>query len=343
MVLVEQVDQVEQVKQSSPYNSRSYLSQNDSQTESETDDLPVFYRRKGRSRKVSEDEKQTARVSPLNNLNGVIERIGTIGVLTRRGLRSSLSKDKEQVDPIYKLNEFSDNDEIVDDLKTPSPIPAGTQRSIYTSTEFGGTFGTILLTILALFIPFLLQVWCSKGNYTNPPNLNDFKKFAFGYKNYLNLQVVCAYCGIYVLYAILSIIPFGGPVIEGPLSKYGKIKFRANGLFSFVVTTAILIGLEYKKMGVFNLIFQKQFQFFITSTIAGLVLAVLLNIRSYFMPLASLNVQGTTGTWFYNFFVGREVLPKIAGIFDVKSLLIRASSQITVSILFLPSNPIIKI
>ncbi|XP_044740446.1 delta(14)-sterol reductase TM7SF2 isoform X2 [Chrysoperla carnea] len=334
-------------KDDEPLSSRK---DSTTEPESESEKDPFLNRFRNRSRKRSDDEKQTARVSPLNTVNGVVEKVSSsIGVMTRRALRTA-SQPKEiekiihyqdTIEQIYR-NEFSDNEvepvfETFKTKKASTPLPVSKEplsRSVPTikiEKEFGGTLGTIFFAIVAVLFPIWLQLWCNKDHceYTKIPDLKPVLK---NWRKLFDLEVALVYVGFQLLYALLSILPIGGRIVEGPLSKYGKIRLRANGLFSFVVVTAIIFGLEYKNIRALNLIYEKQFQFLIVAIIFGIAQAIFLYIRSSFVPLGSLNVQANTDSRFYNFFMGCELNPRIFGLFDVKQLLIRTSAHVAVLI-----------
>lgn len=67
-----------------------------------------------------------------------------------------------------------------------------------------------------------------------------------------------------------------------------------------------------------------------TAIIFGIMAAVLLYKRASDVPLFALNPYGNTGTFLYDFWIGREINPGIGKI-DFKLLLIRYSAIGSVS------------
>lgn len=89
-----------------------------------------------------------------------------------------------------------------------------------------------------------------------------------------------------------------------------------SGLLSAVVTLAILAVLRHFRFPV-TIIADKYVQFFVTGLIYGYVLAVLLYIRGGRAHIMAQNPSAMTGSCIYDFWMGREVNPRI-GPFDVK-------------------------
>lgn len=89
-----------------------------------------------------------------------------------------------------------------------------------------------------------------------------------------------------------------------------------TGLLSAIVTVAILAVLKYFKFTV-TIIADKYIQFFVTGLVYAYILALLLYIRGGRAHIVAQNPFAMTGSFIYDFWMGREVNPRI-GPFDVK-------------------------
>jgi Ergosterol biosynthesis ERG4/ERG24 family. len=89
-----------------------------------------------------------------------------------------------------------------------------------------------------------------------------------------------------------------------------------SGFLSAMFTLVILGVLRYFKFAV-TIIEEKYVQFFVTGLLFGFALAVLLYIRGGRAHTMAQNPFAMTGSHIYDFWMGREVNPRI-GPFNVK-------------------------
>jgi hypothetical protein len=94
-----------------------------------------------------------------------------------------------------------------------------------------------------------------------------------------------------------------------------------SGLLSAIITVTILGVLRYFEFPV-TIIADKYVQFMATAVVYAYLLAVLLYIQGGRAHLMAQNPFAMTGSYIYDFWMGREVNPRI-GPFDVKFCLIR--------------------
>jgi hypothetical protein len=94
-----------------------------------------------------------------------------------------------------------------------------------------------------------------------------------------------------------------------------------SGLLSGAITVVILGVLRHFEFPV-TIIADKIVQFYVTGMVYGFALAVLLYIRGGRAPTMAQNPYAMTGSHIYDFWMGREVNPRI-GPFNVKVGLLR--------------------
>ncbi|KAJ9596861.1 hypothetical protein L9F63_012117, partial [Diploptera punctata] len=83
-----------------------------------------------------------------------------------------------------------------------------------------------------------------------------------------------------------------------------------------IVTLTVFGVLHYFEYPV-TIIVDKYIQFYVTGIIFGHILGLLLYIKAARAPLVAQNPHAVTGNQFYDFFMGREISPRV-GPFDIK-------------------------
>lgn len=177
--------------------------------------------------------------------------------------------------------------------------------------EFGGVPGASLIMLGLPACLFLLLLQCRQ----NDPSLLSFPPPLPALGELWEARV----CGIYLLWffiqALFYLLPIG-KVVEGtPLVDGRRLKYRLNGFFAFVLTSAIVgtclfwgIELCY--------VYSHFLQFALAATVFSVVLSVYLYARSLKAPRDELS-PASSGNVVYDFFIGRELNPRI-GAFDLK-------------------------
>lgn len=126
-------------------------------------------------------------------------------------------------------------------------------------------------------------------------------------------------CGLYLLWFLLQalfyLLPVG-KVVEGtPLVDGRRLKYRLNGLYAFILTSALVGAAQF--WGVELCYLHTHFlQFAVAATAFSVVLSGYLYARSLKAPRDEL-APASSGNAVYDFFIGRELNPRI-GAFDLK-------------------------
>uniref|UniRef100_A0A8C5E4T9 Delta(14)-sterol reductase TM7SF2 n=1 Tax=Gouania willdenowi TaxID=441366 RepID=A0A8C5E4T9_GOUWI len=122
--------------------------------------------------------------------------------------------------------------------------------------------------------------------------------------------------GWMALHALLYLMPVG-KVTEGIVLRDGKrLKYPINGFHSLCISTLLLM--LFLRLGAH---LESLFELFLPLAASAIALSFLLSfylyIRSFWAPPHDLAVGGNTGNPLYDFFIGRELNPRI-GFFDLK-------------------------
>ncbi|XP_062066467.1 delta(14)-sterol reductase LBR [Lepus europaeus] len=219
----------------------------------------------------------------------------------------SLRPRREEI----KLKETDFNEE---KLVTKRPALLRTYEVSTTQTEdleFGGVPGVLLITTgLPVFL-FLLLLMCKQDE----PSLLNFPPPLPAWDDLWETRVFGVYLLWFFVQALFYLLPIG-KVVEGmPLINGRRLKYRLNGFYAFLLTAAavgasLYWGLELHSM------YRHFLQFALAATVFSALLSVYLYARSLKAPREELS-PASSGNAVYDFFIGRELNPRI-GTFDLK-------------------------
>ena len=180
-----------------------------------------------------------------------------------------------------------------------------------THYEFNGPLGTLLMSlglpgvVIGLYL-LCGRETCSLGAYPSLPQWKDlFHSHAFA-----------VFVAWFIFQLLLSLFPIG-KVVEGTKLRDGsRLTYRLNGLFAFVVShVAFLVAYFYFGVPV-SFVYDHYLALTAASIVFSLVLSLYLYLRS-FRHGALLALGGNSGSVVYDWFIGRELNPRI-GSFDWK-------------------------
>ncbi|XP_057677937.1 delta(14)-sterol reductase TM7SF2 isoform X2 [Corythoichthys intestinalis] len=181
-----------------------------------------------------------------------------------------------------------------------------------TEREFGGTLGAVCIPIfLPLTVLFLICVSRSSDaallQWPLPlPSLDHL----------WDPLAPVLLLGWIALHAFLYMLPFG-KVSEGLVLRDGtRLKYPINGFHSLCISGALLMLLLMFKAPLGHL-FELMLPLAICAIAISFLLSIYLYVCSFWAPPHALALGGNTGNPLYDFFIGRELNPRI-GRFDLK-------------------------
>eukprot|EP00668_Euglena_longa_P008096 GGOE01009738.1.p1 GENE.GGOE01009738.1~~GGOE01009738.1.p1 ORF type:complete len:440 (-),score=142.03 GGOE01009738.1:160-1434(-) len=183
--------------------------------------------------------------------------------------------------------------------------------------EFGGTLGAFAIVIAlplvihALFFFCVAQYCISPSNFWEAPT-----HLPSTWQQVFDPSALAVVIGwIASLVVLERILP--GPLVSGlPLRDKSILTYRLNGHLTFWVIISVLAGLQTS--GVINLSY--CYTYYAQLATAAILLTLTLSVLLYaasFRRGAMLALGGDTGSAVYDFFIGRELNPRI-GSFDLK-------------------------
>ncbi|XP_046985902.1 delta(14)-sterol reductase LBR-like [Schistocerca americana] len=189
--------------------------------------------------------------------------------------------------------------------------------------EFGGRLGTLLLI---LFLPLYVL---SLFSFNLVPDPTKFEVL-FQMQLVLIPQVAVGIIMLIIFQALLSIVPIG-KVVSGPLTKLGILKMRCNGIFAALFALVLISSVCYFKREVADIVVSVYSEAAVSAMLVGIVFSLILYRRGGKLPISYLNPYGSKGFMWYDFWMGREVTPRI-GKFNVKLILHRFSIIIVIAL-----------
>ncbi|XP_013362503.1 PREDICTED: lamin-B receptor [Chinchilla lanigera] len=177
--------------------------------------------------------------------------------------------------------------------------------------EFGGIPGALLIMLGLPVVVFLLLSLCRQDD----PSLLSFPPPLPALRDLWEPRASGLYFLWFSVQVLFSLLPIG-KVVEGlPLVDGRRLKYRLNGFYAFVLTCAVLgmallWGLEL------HYLYEHFFQLALAAMVFTAVLSVYLYVRARKVHGAELS-PASCGNVIYDFFIGRELNPRI-GSFDLK-------------------------
>lgn len=191
-------------------------------------------------------------------------------------------------------------------LKTSEVL--GTQPK---SLEFGGVPGVFLIMLGLPTFLFLLLLLCKEKE----PSLLNFPPPMPALSELWDTRAFAIYFFWFSLQALFYILPIG-KVVEGmPLADGRRLKYRLNGFYAFLLT-CVAVGAALCRGVELHYVYRHFLPLALAAATFAMALSTYLAVRAAWAPPAAL-APASSGNAIYDFFIGRELNPRI-GTFDLK-------------------------
>nr|XP_021324046.1 lamin-B receptor isoform X1 [Danio rerio] len=252
------------------------------------------------SKSEKKEENNTAKAAPV-----VTEEKTETESENQTGGRYNLRRRKDQGDgKAVELEKAVESEPL---LQTKAPAAVKTA-----DLEFGGRVGVLFLMFLLPVAVLVLLILCGQKD----ASLQSFPLELPALQSVWDCQVF----GIVLLWllfqAFLSLLPVG-KLVEGMPLKNGKtLKYRINGFYALLLT-AVAAGVAVYQEVDLSYIHAHFLQFYTSALLIATLLSIYLFIRSRWASKDELAPGGNSGYIIYDFFMGRELNPRIKS-FDIK-------------------------
>lgn len=197
-------------------------------------------------------------------------------------------------------------------LEPPTDI---SQRSSVPKTkhrEFGGPIGVVVMMFLLPLIVYYLHFACTKGK-CQLVLCPDFEK---DWQKYFDLNAFLLVLGWIAFQIVIYFIPVGRIVQGLPLRTGKRLKYYENAFYALVLSLVSLGLLVYYKKP-YTMVTDNYLAIITACMVLSVVLSVALYVKAKKAPSSELAPLGNSGNFFYDFFMGHELNPRI-GMFDIK-------------------------
>ncbi|XP_058131266.1 delta(14)-sterol reductase LBR [Dasypus novemcinctus] len=257
----------------------------------------------------------------ISRYNGEPERIER-NDMPQKNLQEKLHFPQESsyISTQYSLRprreefKFKEIDSKEEKIIPKEPTSLSTFEATATETkdlEFGGVPGAFLTMLgLPVFL-FLLLLMCRQAD----PSLLNFPPPLPALCDLWETRVLGFYLLWFFLQVLFYLLPIG-KVVEGtPLINGRRLKYRINGFYAFILTSAVIGASSFWGVELYY-VYNHIFQFALAALVFSVVLSIYLYVRSLQAPRDELS-PANSGNAVYDFFIGRELNPRI-GTFDLK-------------------------
>lgn len=198
--------------------------------------------------------------------------------------------------------------------KVEEILPHATPQEVRKTKEleFGGRIGVVFWLLFLPVVVLAMLILCAQTD----ASLLNFPLTPPLLESLWDWQVF----GIVVLWllfqAVLSLLPVG-KVVEGMPLKNGKtLKYRINGFCALIISAMAVGGAVYNEVDL-SYVHAHFLQFYTSALLVSILLSIYLFIRSRWASEDERAPAGNSGYVLYDFFMGRELNPRIKS-FDIK-------------------------
>ncbi|XP_016149244.1 lamin-B receptor-like isoform X1 [Sinocyclocheilus grahami] len=262
--------------------------------------VPMTHENNSNSKHEKKEENNTA-----NTASTITEEKTETESENQAGGRYNLRRRKDQGDVKTVELEQKTETEVLSQTKPPTAIKT-------TDLEFRGRVGVFFLMFLLPVAVLASLILCGQKD----ASLQSFPLELPSLQSLWDWQVF----GIVLLWllfqAVLSLLPVG-KLVEGMPLKNGKtLKYRINGFYALLLT-AVAVGVAVYQEVDLSYIHAHFLQFYTSALLIVTLLSVYLFVRSRWASEDELAPGGNSGYIIYDFFMGRELNPRIKN-FDIK-------------------------
>lgn len=177
--------------------------------------------------------------------------------------------------------------------------------------EFFGPFGTFFMTfgLPSVVIGLYVLCNCQSCSLRLPTSLPELTKF--WHPHAFSIFILWL-----IFHALIYLSPLGRTVQGTELENGERLKYKINGLYAFIISHILFAVLYFYFKVPVSFVYDHYLAFAMAAIVFSFAFAFYLYAKS-FSPGAQLAHGGNSGNFIYDWFMGRELNPRL-GIFDWK-------------------------
>jgi len=202
------------------------------------------------------------------------------------------------------------------------------QEQVLVHYEFGGKFGAIFIMLSLPLLVYLLFSATQNNSHFNAGGGTDeafqelFKSLTKASHDWTMNMQLRGIGVILIWFAFQSVLAIAlpGPIVEGVLTPSGqRLQYKLNGHFAFWVTVvSLLLSCQY-----LSTVYDVYFELMTASVLISFIASTCLFVASFrgggARAQLSSNISNSESR-LYDFFIGRELNPRLWEFFDLKFL-----------------------
>lgn len=178
--------------------------------------------------------------------------------------------------------------------------------------EFGGPIGAAFMVVFLPAVLYLVNLACRKDRCT----ILEVPKMPSTITALVDMEATLIFLGWFAFQAVLAVLPIGRVVEGQPLKTGQRLKYRLNGFLALLITL-VGFGLAVYYKVPLSVLSAKFFKLMTAAVVFSFFLSVCLYIKARFIPPSKVASTGNSGNIVYDFFIGRELNPRV-GPLDLK-------------------------
>jgi len=189
--------------------------------------------------------------------------------------------------------------------------------------EFGGPFGALSTMVSLPIVIYFLYFLCTGSDNCFSIFPFDFPSFPdFSNIEFWNTNAFLS-CILWIVWLIVLQFILPGKIVKGVKLEDGtQLEYKINGFLSFILSIIVIITCQYFHIINLGFIYNHYISYITSSVLISLLLSIYLYINSFNNggnrnKNKILAQGGNTGNFIYDFFIGRELNPRIFS-FDLK-------------------------
>jgi len=262
------------------------------------------------------NEKERVLANNLEAVEKVLEKSSMIASVISRATSKKL-EDAPQRNSARIAAKLSAIDSDIDKKDKFADVPTiDVKRRSGGAALFGGAWAMPIWTFIVPAYVVSIVILSGKSD----PKLEKLLDLPKRVEYYLDWKAAAVFLGWLTFQALVYMIPIGRKVDGMHIVHGSKLKYRLNGVWALFLTLGALAGMWYMQVPVVDYVMKHTVHLVVAAILTSFLLSLVLYISARKKPKSALTVYGNTGNFLIDYFMGRELNPRIKS-FDVKMFL----------------------
>ncbi|KAI0209038.1 Delta(14)-sterol reductase TM7SF2 [Lamellibrachia satsuma] len=220
---------------------------------------------------------------------------------------------RQSKSPTRQSQRVLDRVEVGGDVVPAETIAFKGPRKADKSFQFGGPLGVSCVMILAPILLLLLNLVCMKGSC----RMKSLPPLPKSFLQVFDWQSVIIYTGWIFLQLLLTVVLPGRRLEGQTLATGNRLIYKCNGFLCLLVSMLALTAAMFILKWPVLCVTKKLAPIILTAIVITFLASIILYRSASSVEPTRLAPSATTDSWLYNFFIGRELNPRVGNL-DLK-------------------------